>query len=107
MLESLGYRTTVCNSGAEAIDLVRQNPQAFDVVLTDLSMPGLSGTDVAREVMRIRPGLPVVLTSGYAGRAGENLAAHGICLRLDKPFDRVTLSAALSQVRAKSIKAAG
>jgi len=37
----------------------------------------------------------------------SNLAAHGICLRLDKPFDRVTLSAALSQVRAKSIKAAG
>jgi PAS domain S-box-containing protein len=107
MLESLGYRTTVCNSGAEAIDLVRQNPGAFDVVLTDLSMPGLSGTDVAREVLRIRPGLPVVLTSGYAERAGENLAAHGICLRLDKPFDRVTLSAALSQVRAKSIKAAG
>jgi PAS domain S-box-containing protein len=107
MLESIGYQPTVCHSGAEAIERVRANPQAFDVVLTDLSMPGLSGTDVAREVMRIRPGLPVVLTSGYAERAGENLSVHGICLRLDKPFDRRTLSEALGQVLAQSIKAAG
>jgi PAS domain S-box-containing protein len=107
MLESLGYHATVCHSGTEAISLVRESPQAFDVVLTDLSMPGLSGTDVARELMRIRPGLPVVLTSGYAERAGENLAALGICQRLDKPFDRRALSEALSQVLEKSIKAAG
>jgi CheY-like chemotaxis protein len=97
----------VCNSGAEALALVREDPQAFDVVLTDLSMPGLSGTDVARELMRIRPGLPVVLTSGNAERAGENLSAVGICRRLDKPFDRLILSEALHQVLANSIKAAG
>jgi PAS domain S-box-containing protein len=107
MLESLGYQATVCNSAAEAIELVRLAPQAFDVVLTDFSMPGLSGTDLARELMRIRPGLPVVLTSGYAERAGENLSALGICLRLDKPFDRVSLSEALNQVLASSIKACG
>ena len=107
MLETLGYHATVCYSGTEALDLVRENPQGFDIVLTDFSMPGLSGTDLARELMRIRPGLPVVLTSGYAERAGENLAALGICLRLDKPFDRVLLSEALSQVLAKTIKAAG
>jgi two-component system, cell cycle sensor histidine kinase and response regulator CckA len=107
MLESLGYQATVCNSAAEALEQLRERPQAFDIVLTDFSMPGLSGTDLAREILRIRPGLPVVLTSGYAERAGENLAALGICLRLDKPFDRITLSEALSQVLAKTIKAAG
>jgi CheY-like chemotaxis protein len=96
ILESLGYEASVCHSGAEAIDRVRASPQGFDIVLTDFSMPGLSGTDVAREVARIRPGLPVVLTSGYAERAGENLSTLGVCLRLDKPFDRRALSDALS-----------
>ena len=107
MLESLGYRVTVCHGGAEAIARVRENPQAFDVVLTDLSMPGLSGTDVARELMRLRPGLPVILTSGYADRVNQDLSALGICLRLDKPFDRRELSEALSQVLRNSIQAAG
>jgi PAS domain S-box-containing protein len=96
ILESLGYEATVCHNGSEAIERVRAHPQDFDVVLTDFSMPGLSGTDVARELARIRPGLPVVLTSGYAERAGENLSTLGICLRLDKPFDRRALGDALS-----------
>jgi nitrogen-specific signal transduction histidine kinase len=108
MVESLGYRVTVCHSGDEAIARVRENPQAFDVVLTDLSMPGLSGIDVARELMRLRPGLPVILTSGYAERVNQDLAAVGICLRLDKPFDRRALSVALSAVLTSvQIKAAG
>ena len=107
MLESLGYRVTVCHSGAEAIARVRESPQAFDVVLTDLSMPGLSGTDVARELMRLRPSLPVILTSGYADRVGQDLSAFGICLRLDKPFDRRALGEALNQVLRSSIQAAG
>jgi CheY-like chemotaxis protein len=107
MLESLGYLVTVCNSGAEAIARVREAPQAFDVVLTDLSMPGLSGTDVARELMRLRPGLPVILTSGYADRVTQDLSALGICMRLDKPFDRRALGEALSQVLRNSIQAAG
>jgi CheY-like chemotaxis protein len=81
---------------------VRENPRAFDVVLTDLSMPGLSGTDVARELMRLCPGLPVILTSGYADRLKQDLSAFGICLRLDKPFDRRALGEALHQVALRS-----
>ncbi len=107
MLESLGYRVTLCHNGADAIALVRENLQAFDVVLTDLSMPGLSGTDVARELMRLRPGLPVILTSGYADRVSQDLTALGICMRVDKPFDRRTLGEALNQVLRNSIRAAG
>jgi PAS domain S-box-containing protein len=105
MLESLGYNATICHSGEEAIECVRRNPQAFDIVLTDFSMPGLSGADVVREVARIRPELPVILTSGYAARAGESLAALGDCMRLDKPFDRRALSEALG--RALRVRAAG
>jgi CheY-like chemotaxis protein len=105
LLESLGYNATVCYSGEEAIECVRRSPQAFDVVLTDFSMPGLSGADVAREVARIRPELPVILTSGYAARAGENLAGASGWPRLAKPFDRRALSEALS--RALGVRAVG
>ncbi|MEJ0035674.1 MAG: PAS domain S-box protein [Gammaproteobacteria bacterium] len=107
MVESLGYRATVCHSGAEALAQVRESPQAFDVVLTDLSMPGLSGTDVARELMRLRPGLPVILTSGYPDRVTQDLASLGIRMRLDKPFDRRALGEALNKVLGSSIQAAG
>ena len=77
----------------------------YDTIVSDFSMPGLSGTDVAHEVARIRPELPVILTSGYAARAGESLAAPSSWLRLDKPFDRRALSEALS--RALRVRAAG
>ena len=105
MLESLGYNAMVCHSGEDAIECVRRNPQAFDVVMTDFSMPGLSGVDVACEVARIRPDLPVILTSGYAARAGEDIAGASSRLRLDKPFDRRALSEALG--RALKLKSAG
>jgi CheY-like chemotaxis protein len=105
LLESLGYNATICHSGEEAIACVRKSPQAFDVVLTDFSMPGLSGIDVAHEVARIRPELPVILTSGYAARATEKGAAPGSWPRLDKPFDRRALSEALT--RAMTVRAAG
>jgi signal transduction histidine kinase/CheY-like chemotaxis protein len=105
MLESLGYSATICHTGEEAIECVRRNPQRFDVVLTDFSMPGLSGLDVAREVARLRPDLPLILTSGYAARAGESLVTASGWLRLDKPFDRRALSEVLS--RALRFRAAG
>ena len=44
---------------------MRANPGDFDLVVTDFNMPGLSGLEVARELARVRPGLPVVITSGY------------------------------------------
>ena len=65
MLNRQGYRTSGYQSAQEALDAVRAAPDAFDLVVSDLNMPGLSGLDVARELRRIRPDLPVVITSGY------------------------------------------
>ena len=96
ILERSGYRVSSYLDAHEAVAAVRANPDDFDFVVTDFNMPEFSGLEVAREVARIRPGLPVVLTSGYAERAGENLSTLGVCLRLDKPFDRRALSDALS-----------
>lgn len=62
VLEKLGYTVLPAASGAEALQVLEAQP--VDLVLTDLLMPGLSGTDLAREVKRRRPEIPVVLFSG-------------------------------------------
>jgi len=65
MLERSGYRVSGYTGSAQALAALRADPGDFDLMVTDYSMPGMSGLDVAREVARIRPGLPVALISGY------------------------------------------
>ena len=64
LLQRLGYVATCLQDPAHAVEVVRAAPQAFDVVVTDLNMPGLSGLDVARALQRIRADLPVIISSG-------------------------------------------
>jgi PAS domain S-box-containing protein len=70
MLEGLGYRVEYRTTGVDALEAIRHqsgdNP--FDLVVTDMTMPHLSGADLAREVQRIRPGLPVILCTGFSER---------------------------------------
>ena len=64
LLQRLGYVATCLQDPVHAVEAVRAAPQAFDVVVTDLNMPGLSGLDVARALQRIRADLPVIISSG-------------------------------------------
>ena len=65
LLQRHGYRVTVSHDGRAAVQLLREQPQTVDLVLTDYNMPGYSGLDVARAVASFCPGLPVVLSSGF------------------------------------------
>ena len=65
MLDRLGYRVAAYTRAAEALAAFRSEPARFDLVLTDLSMPGASGMDFAKSVLDIRPDVPVILTTGY------------------------------------------
>lgn len=64
-LGRLGYKVTGETDPVRALQLFRRNPGQFDVVVTDLSMPGMSGSELARQLMEIRPNIPVVMMSGY------------------------------------------
>jgi PAS domain S-box-containing protein len=99
LIERLGYQAVGCVRGSDAVDAVRAAPKRFDVVLTDYNMPGMLGTDVARTIAAIRPGLPIVLVSGYAEQLDERLTEPiGIRHRLNKPFGLADLGAMLARV---------
>ncbi|MGH8175883.1 MAG: ATP-binding protein [Steroidobacter sp.] len=79
-LERAGYRCTGEMNAARALEAVRSAPQSFDLVITDLNMPGMSGLDVSRELLSIRRDLPVVITTGYV-RAADAAAARELGVR--------------------------
>lgn len=65
MLKRLGFQVEAHTNASDAMEAFRRAPASFDLVLTDLSMPGASGLEFARDVLAIRPDIPVVLTTGY------------------------------------------
>ncbi len=87
ILNDLGYVTTWAANADEALRLLDETPDAFDVVFSDVVMPGMSGVDLGREIRRRYPGLPVLLTSGYShvlaedGRHGFELLQKALCRR--------------------------
>lgn len=86
-LDMLGYRVTGALSPGEALSLFRQDPQAFDLVVTDYQMPGGSGLDMVSEMMQLRPGLPVILATGLlAPRDEERVREAGIRELFLKPY---------------------
>jgi PAS domain S-box-containing protein len=97
LLEDMGHVVTAASSGERAVELMRGS-ERFDLLLTDYAMPGLTGAEVALAARAARPGLPIVLTTGYAERAVEDLPGM---MRLGKPFDRENLARAIDRATAK------
>ena len=86
MLEDMGYMVVVFISGPEALQAFKQNPDQFDVIVTDQTMPGMTGELLARQVMSIRPGFPVILCSEFSYTMNKEKAfAMGLRAYLPKP----------------------
>lgn len=96
MLERLGYETTSCLSSTEAFRQFRENPGEFDLVVTDMTMPDMTGLDLAMLVRRIRTDIPVVICTGFSDQLDEErCAAHGINEYIMKPISRNNLATAV------------
>jgi PAS domain S-box-containing protein len=87
MLESLGYEVSTRISSPEALELFKVDPERFDLVITDQTMPNLTGDALARELIVIRPGIPIILCTGFSTRVTEQKAYEmGIRGFVMKPF---------------------
>jgi PAS domain S-box-containing protein len=87
ILNHLGYQVTTIVSSTEALKEFRARPDDFDLVITDQTMPNITGMELAREFLRIRPNMPIILCSGYSDQVTkERLKASGIRRYVMKPF---------------------
>lgn len=93
MLERLGYRVTARKSSLEALVTFQQKPDAFDLVITDMTMPGMTGIDLAQKILQLRPEMPIILCTGYSSLISEEKAkSQGIKGFAMKPITKKDIS---------------
>jgi len=87
LLESLGYSVTAAMNSVEALDLFIADPDAFDLVITDQTMPRMTGLELSEELLAVRPDIPIILCSGFSEAiTPEKLRSIGILRMISKPF---------------------
>lgn len=97
ILDSNGYRVKTLSSSRDALAMVTADPSGIDLLVTDMTMPDMTGDELACEIHQICPNLPIVLCTGYSKKLkSENLMSQGILEVITKPFSQTDL---LSSVR--------
>jgi CheY-like chemotaxis protein len=99
-LGRMGFETQLLGDPREALAAVTAAPSAFDVVITDLTMPGMNGVELAKRLLAVRPDLPVILYSGDITSVTESARAAGIREVLEKPASLAALGGAVRRVLA-------
>jgi CheY-like chemotaxis protein len=103
ILSAAGYHVQVCDHSPDALRLLTEDPKQIDLVITDLKMPCLDGIELAAELVKIKPALPVVLTSSAKVELTlTELQSLGIRDFLSKPWDRERLFSILRQTLAST-----
>jgi CheY-like chemotaxis protein len=103
IIKTLGYEVLGLQSGIEALEAFRSNPDAFDLLITDLTMPKITGDELARQVMAIRPDIPIILTTGFSEKISEEDAkSSGIEKLIIKPITVRNLAEAISKALNKN-----
>lgn len=99
LLSKLGYTVTTLTNSLEAMALFESDPHSFDLVITDMTMPGLTGDALARALMEIRPELPVIICTGFSKKATEkNVREIGVKALLFKPTAKTELAQTIRNV---------
>ena len=99
MFTRLGYDVTACLTPEHALETFRQSPDAFDLVITDMTMPKMTGDKLALELLRIKPDIPIILCTGFSERINEETAkAIGIREYIMKPIVLTEFSSVIRKV---------
>jgi PAS domain S-box-containing protein len=108
MLSRLGYRLITCTSSGEALELFRQSPEKFDLVITDMTMPQMTGDVLARKLISIRPDIPIIVCTGYSDRIDTDIANDiGIRELLMKPVVMKDIAQCIRRVLDEGTNQAG
>ncbi len=103
MIEQMGYSVSTHSSSVQALDVFSRDPHAFDLVITDQTMPLLTGADLAGKMREIRGDIPIILITGFSEIvSAEQAREQGISVYLEKPFTRKSLAAAISRALSTS-----
>jgi CheY-like chemotaxis protein len=93
LLESLGYQVTTAHGGPAGLELFQENPLAFDLVVTDMTMPGLTGDKLAKKIWETRPDIPAILCTGYsANLSPQKAVGMGLHALVFKPFTEAEIA---------------
>lgn len=88
ILTQLGYTVTCESEPLKALSVFQSNPFEFDLVITDVNMPGIRGDELAQRLMAVRPGIPIIIYTGHSDAVDEKTCAQtGARAFLKKPFD--------------------
>jgi PAS domain S-box-containing protein len=103
ILGPFGYHTRAFTDSADALAVFQDEPDAFDVVVTDLTMPGMNGLELGEKIHEIRPKIPVIICTGYsAGLDGDTVRQKGVFSLLSKPLSRNEMNAAIRRALEES-----
>jgi len=107
MLRHLGYQVTTRTSSIEALELFRARHGDFDLVITDMTMPNMTGAELAKRMLAIRPAMPIILCTGYSEiMTEENAREFGIRGNIMKPLTRKDLGVVIHEAL-KPVKQSG
>lgn len=99
ILGQLGYSVTATTSSVEALELFKSKPNEFDLIVSDMTMPNMTGEQLAMECMIIRADIPVILCTGYSKKISENTSAEiGIKAFAYKPIVKADLAKTVRKV---------
>jgi PAS domain S-box-containing protein len=99
MLERLGYTVEGLTDSGQALEVFSASPDDFDLVITDQTMPDMTGLELAGAMLRLRPSLPIILCTGYSSRVNEEVAKkHGIRSFLYKPIVKGNIAQVIREI---------
>jgi len=101
-LENLGYEVTAETSSSSALEIFRSNPHKFSAVITDMTMPNMTGDKFASALKKIRKDIPVILCTGFSEKINGNLGTLNIDSFLMKPVQKIKMAKTLRQVLDKN-----
>ena len=105
ILEKMGYRVETFIDAEEALERFEKSPEDFDLVITDMAMPRMDGDELAVELLKIRPGMPIILCTGFSEKISEKKAKEiGIGRYLKKPCSASQLANAVRDILDESKK---